>query len=158
MAGDVSVVVAGRRRRGVAVLHSDRRRVRDSRPAGGLQFHDDRPDAVAGILHQQGLAGGRRRRGAVAGVSTPAVGALRPAAAPPIGRRAMTARRLSPFNVVSLALGPAFLYLPIMILVVYSFNASRLASVWGGWSLRWKPEFFHDRAVLEAALISFRAS
>ena len=49
--------------------------------------------------------------------------------------------RLSPFNVVSLALGFAFLYLPIVILVIYSFNASRLVTVWGGWSLRWYSEF-----------------
>jgi putrescine transport system permease protein len=73
----------------------------------------------------------------------------------------MTARarnRLSPFNVVSLALGLAFLYLPIVILVIYSFNASRLVTVWGGWSLRWYSEFFHDRAMLEAALMSFRVA
>ncbi|TMJ79359.1 MAG: putrescine ABC transporter permease PotI, partial [Alphaproteobacteria bacterium] len=44
---------------------------------------------------------------------------------------------LSPFNAVALALGLAFLYLPIVILVIYSFNASRLVTVWGGWSLRW---------------------
>ena len=73
----------------------------------------------------------------------------------------MTARaltRLSPFNAVSLALGFAFLYLPIVILVIYSFNASRLVTVWGGWSLRWYSEFFHDRAMLEAALMSFRVA
>src|SRR6202162_1784827 len=70
--------------------------------------------------------------------------------------RALT--RLSPFNVVSLALGLAFLYLPIVILVIYSFNASRLVTVWGGWSLRWYIEFFHDRAMLEAALMSFRVA
>src|ERR1700687_5972922 len=73
----------------------------------------------------------------------------------------MTARArngLSPFNVVSLALGFAFLYLPIVILVIYSFNASRLVTVWGGWSLRWYSEFFHDRAMLEAALMSFRVA
>jgi len=70
----------------------------------------------------------------------------------------MMARRLSPFNVVSLALGLAFLYLPIVILVIYSFNASRLVTVWGGWSLRWYTEFFHDRAMLEAALMSFRVA
>ena len=39
------------------------------------------------------------------------------------------------FNIVSVALGLAFLYLPIAILVIYSFNASRLVTVWGGWSL-----------------------
>jgi len=66
--------------------------------------------------------------------------------------------KLSPFNVVSLALGLAFLYLPIVILVIYSFNASRLVTVWGGWSLRWYTEFFHDRAMLEAALMSFRVA
>ena len=66
--------------------------------------------------------------------------------------------RLSPFNVVSLALGLAFLYLPIVILVTYSFNASRLVTVWGGWSLRWYSEFFNDRAMLEAAWMSFRVA
>jgi putrescine transport system permease protein len=73
----------------------------------------------------------------------------------------MTARapnRLSPFNAVSLALGFAFLYLPIVILVIYSFNASRLVTVWGGWSLRWYTEFFHDRAMLDAAWMSFRVA
>src|SRR3982074_2695910 len=71
----------------------------------------------------------------------------------------MTARaqnRLSPFNVASLALGLAFLYLPIVILVIYSFNASRLVTVWGGWSLRWYIEFFNDRAMLDAAWMSRR--
>src|SRR5437764_5749627 len=65
---------------------------------------------------------------------------------------------LSPFNITALALGLAFLYLPIVILVVYSFNASRLVTVWGGWSLRWYIEFFGDRAMLEAALMSFRVA
>src|SRR5882672_5348094 len=66
--------------------------------------------------------------------------------------------RLSPFNVVSLALGLAFLYLPIMILAIYSFNASRLVTVWGGWSLRWYLEFFNDRAMIEASLMSLRVA
>ena len=38
--------------------------------------------------------------------------------------------RLSRFNIASLSLGLAFLYLPIVILVIYSFNASRLVTVW----------------------------
>jgi len=65
---------------------------------------------------------------------------------------------LSPFNITALALGLAFLYLPIVILVVYSFNASRLVTVWGGWSLRWYSEFFNDRAMLEAAWMSLRVA
>src|SRR5947199_8286336 len=66
--------------------------------------------------------------------------------------------RLSRFNAVSLALGLAFLYLPIVILVIYSFNASRLVTVWGGWSLRWYAEFFTDRAMLDAAWMSLRVA
>src|SRR3954463_3273944 len=67
-------------------------------------------------------------------------------------------KTFSPFNAVSLAFGFAFLYLPIVILVIYSFNASRLVTVWGGWSLRWYGEFFQDRAMIEAALMSFRVA
>src|SRR5690349_20996774 len=66
----------------------------------------------------------------------------------------MAKRRMSRFNVASLTLGLAFLYLPIVILVIYSFNASRLVTVWGGWSLRWYREFFHDRAMIDAAWMS----
>jgi putrescine transport system permease protein len=65
-------------------------------------------------------------------------------------------RGLSPFNVTSIALGLAFLYLPIAILVIYSFNASRLVTVWGGWSTRWYVELLHDRAMLEATWTSLR--
>jgi putrescine transport system permease protein len=65
-------------------------------------------------------------------------------------------RRLSRFNIASLSLGLAFLYLPILILVIYSFNASRLVTVWGGWSLRWYSEFFNDGAMIDAALMSLR--
>ena len=66
--------------------------------------------------------------------------------------------RLSPFNITVLALGMAFLYLPIVILVIYSFNDSRLVTVWGGWSLRWYREFFNDSAMLDAAWMSLRVA
>ena len=69
---------------------------------------------------------------------------------------ARASNQLSRFNVTSLALGLAFLYLPIVILVIYSFNASRLVTVWGGWSLRWYGEFLGDGAMLDAAWMSFR--
>jgi putrescine transport system permease protein len=71
-----------------------------------------------------------------------------------VSARALT--RLSPFNMVSLALGFAFLYLPLVILVIYSFNASRLVTVWGGWSTRWYRELLNDPAMLEAAWMSLR--
>ncbi|MBC9881443.1 ABC transporter permease subunit [Bradyrhizobium sp. INPA01-394B] len=66
--------------------------------------------------------------------------------------------RLSRFNIASLALGFAFLYLPILILVIYSFNASRLVTVWGGWSLRWYHALFADRAMIEASWMSLRVA
>src|ERR1700749_2152019 len=66
----------------------------------------------------------------------------------------MPARKISRFNMASLTLGLVFLYLPIVILVIYSFNASRLVTVWGGWSLRWYREFFNDAAMIEAAWMS----
>jgi putrescine transport system permease protein len=65
-------------------------------------------------------------------------------------------QRTSAFNVVSVALGLAFLYLPIAILVIYSFNASRLVTVWGGWSLEWYRELIRDQAILDAAWMSLR--
>jgi len=68
--------------------------------------------------------------------------------------RAVT--RLTPFNMVSLALGFAFLYLPLVILIIYSFNASRLVTVWGGWSTRWYRELLNDPAMMEAAWMSLR--
>src|SRR5215471_7479096 len=67
---------------------------------------------------------------------------------------AAKAGRLSAFNVISLALGLLFLYLPIVILVIYSFNASRLVTVWGGWSLRWYRELLNDGAMIDAVWMS----
>src|SRR5262249_28482224 len=70
----------------------------------------------------------------------------------------MARAKITRFNVASLALGFAFLYLPIVILVIYSFNDSRLVTVWGGWSLRWYREFFNDSAMIEAAWMSLRVA
>ncbi|MEL6197148.1 MAG: putrescine ABC transporter permease PotI, partial [Pseudomonadota bacterium] len=44
--------------------------------------------------------------------------------------------------------GFVFLYAPIIILVVYSFNASQLVSVWGGWSVRWYGELLRNEQLL----------
>src|SRR5207253_11425996 len=73
------------------------------------------------------------------------------------GKRALTMQRgMSAFNVTAVALGLAFLYLPIAILVIYSFNASRLVAVWGGWSTRWYAELVADQALLDSAWVSLR--
>jgi putrescine transport system permease protein len=63
-------------------------------------------------------------------------------------------RRMTWLNVSAVAFGLAFLYLPIVILVVYSFNDSRLVTVWGGWSIRWYRELLNDQAMLDAAWTS----
>jgi putrescine transport system permease protein len=55
---------------------------------------------------------------------------------------------------VMLALGYAFLYAPIVSLVVYSFNASRLVTVWAGFSTEWYVALVHNEAIQRAALIS----
>lgn len=55
-----------------------------------------------------------------------------------------------------LCFGYAFLYLPIFSLVAYSFNDSRLATVWGGFSVKWYLQLFKNDAVIDAALLSVR--
>jgi putrescine transport system permease protein len=54
------------------------------------------------------------------------------------------------------ALGFGFLYIPILILVVYSFNASKLVTVWGGFSTQWYVELFRDPQILDAAKLSLQ--
>jgi putrescine transport system permease protein len=67
-------------------------------------------------------------------------------------------RGLSYFNITSLVLGFAFLYLPIVLLVIYSFNDSRLVAVWGGFSTRWYRELWQNAALLEAAWVTVRVA
>jgi putrescine transport system permease protein len=55
-----------------------------------------------------------------------------------------------------LAFGYAFLYVPIFSLIVYSFNSSRLVTVWGGFSTRWYGELLHNDQILSAAWLSLR--
>jgi putrescine transport system permease protein len=66
--------------------------------------------------------------------------------------------RLSWFNTVSLTLGFAFLYLPMIILVIYSFNASKLVTVWAGFSTVWYGELFRNEAMLDAAWVTVQVA
>jgi putrescine transport system permease protein len=50
----------------------------------------------------------------------------------------------------------AFLYIPIIILVIYSFNASRLVTVWGGFSLQWYRTMWSNQGLMDAAWITAR--
>jgi len=62
----------------------------------------------------------------------------------------------STFIFSALCFGFAFLYIPILLVVIYSFNDSRLVTIWGGWSIRWYIELFNNDNILDAALLSFR--
>ncbi len=66
--------------------------------------------------------------------------------------------RFSGFNITSLTLGFAFLYLPMVILVVYSFNESRLVTVWAGFSTKWYGELLNNQAFLDAAWVTFKVA
>src|SRR5687767_1097967 len=50
--------------------------------------------------------------------------------------------RTSTFNISALLFGFAFLYVPILVMIVFSFNSSRLITSWGGFSLRWYQRLF----------------
>jgi putrescine transport system permease protein len=62
----------------------------------------------------------------------------------------------SGFLAMALWGGFAFLYMPILVLIIYSFNDSKLVAVWGGFSVRWYGELFQNRQVLTAAWLSMR--
>jgi len=67
-------------------------------------------------------------------------------------------RRHSRFVLSVLAFGYAFLYLPLVLVVVYSFNDSRIATVWGGFSTRWYGALLQNDQVLDAAFLSLRVA
>ena len=60
----------------------------------------------------------------------------------------MKVQRLGTFNISSMVIGFGFLYIPMLILVIYSFNASRLVTVWAGFSTKWYVELFQDQQLL----------
>lgn len=66
--------------------------------------------------------------------------------------------RRSVFLLSCLGFGYAFLYLPIALLVVWSFNASRIVNIWGGFSTKWYGELSRNDAFLEAAWLSLKVA
>jgi len=66
--------------------------------------------------------------------------------------------RQSRFVLSVLAFGYAFLYVPLVLVVVYSFNDSRIATIWGGFSTRWYGELFRNEQILDAAFLSLRVA
>src|SRR6201990_3167799 len=67
-------------------------------------------------------------------------------------------KRFSPVLFAALCFGIAVLYLPILVLIAYSFNASPLVSVWGGFSTQWYVALIHNRQILDAALLSLEVA
>ncbi len=67
-------------------------------------------------------------------------------------------KRLSSINITALVLGFSFLYLPILLLVIYSFNASKLVTVWGGFSTKWYGELLKNEQFLDAAWVTLRVA
>lgn len=68
----------------------------------------------------------------------------------------MNPARPARFDLARLALVLAFLYLPILLLIVYSFNASRLVTLWGGFSLQWYRGLSANAPLMDAAWVSLR--
>jgi putrescine transport system permease protein len=64
--------------------------------------------------------------------------------------------RISPFLISVLCIGIAVLYIPMLVLIGYSFNASPLVSVWGGFSTNWYTQLIHNDQILDAAWLSLR--
>ncbi|MCO6187077.1 ABC transporter permease [Rhizobium sp. L1K21] len=64
--------------------------------------------------------------------------------------------RMSRFNVTAIALGFAFLYLPILLLIIYSFNESKLVTVWAGFSTKWYREVWNNQGLMDAAWVTIR--
>lgn len=62
----------------------------------------------------------------------------------------------SRFNIFAIILGFTFLYLPILLLVIYSFNASKLVTVWAGFSTKWYVSLMSNQGILDAAWVSIR--
>ena len=62
------------------------------------------------------------------------------------------------FRTLVLILGFAFLYIPIVSLIVYSFNSSRLVTVWGGFSTKWYGALLHNDQILNAAFLSLKVA
>lgn len=72
------------------------------------------------------------------------------------GKTVAKKQKLSWFLKLMLVLGFAFLYIPLIVLVIYSFNESRLVTVWGGFSTKWYSKLLENDQILEAAWLSLR--
>lgn len=70
----------------------------------------------------------------------------------------MTSRRFSWFNATSITFGFVFLYLPILLLIIFSFNDSKLVTVWGGFSTKWYVSLFQNESFMNAAWVTLKVA
>ncbi len=68
----------------------------------------------------------------------------------------MQGNKMSWFLKIMLLLGLAFLYIPLVMLVIYSFNDSKLVTVWGGFSTKWYAKLLENDQILSAAWLSLK--
>lgn len=66
--------------------------------------------------------------------------------------------KLSPFLKTFMIFGYGFLYLPILTLIIFSFNSSRLVTVWQGFSTKWYTSLLHDEVLLKSAWVSLQVA
>jgi putrescine transport system permease protein len=64
----------------------------------------------------------------------------------------------SRFDPIVLTLGFLFLYIPILLLIIFSFNASKLVTVWGGFSTHWYVQMWQNQGLMDAAWITIRVA
>ena len=62
------------------------------------------------------------------------------------------------FNIFALTVGFSFLYIPIILLILFSFNESRLVTVWGGFSTKWYGELMNNQGIKDAAWVTFKVA
>jgi len=67
-------------------------------------------------------------------------------------------RGLGWFSITSMVIGFSFLYLPILILILFSFNESKLVTVWGGFSLKWYGEMLRNEGLINAAWVTLKVA
>ena len=60
------------------------------------------------------------------------------------------------FLISVLCFGFAFFYIPILSMIVYSFNGSKLVTIWGGFSTKWYVSLFHNQQIVKAAVLSLK--
>lgn len=65
---------------------------------------------------------------------------------------------LSWFNWVALLVGFGFLYVPILLLIIFSFNESKLVTVWAGFSTKWYGELLRNEGIINAAIVTLKVA